>query len=119
MLGAIAAFAMIWAIRGGIALAADDGPGCADGNVCWWNQTDYNGDKGVRDCHTDIYGLFDVAKNSAKNRCGADRFMRLYWAGPGPFDLTLKACLDSGESRPDPGRFNQVIVGGAGSHCNN
>jgi hypothetical protein len=111
-LGGVATVVMAWAVAAPSVSARDFGPGCADGNVCWWELSDYNGHKTVKDCQTNSWDGLDTA-HSAKNRCGAQRAMALYWDNNNEWT----ACLDSGENRPDPGRFNFVFLGGGGSTC--
>jgi hypothetical protein len=106
-----------------LVLAAPDAvadTGCPDGDACFWPETNYNGFRGERDCAAggDHGHGFDIGgeKHSAKNRCSAQRAMALYWSD-GVTIGTPKACLDHNENRPDPGRFNFVVVGEVGSHC--
>lgn len=85
---------------------------CADGRVCWWGKSNYEGEKSSHDCTQSQNGNFYKNYNSAKNRCG-NRAVHLIRAT----GSTEVACLDAGENRPDPGWFNEVDIFFAGSHC--
>jgi hypothetical protein len=106
MLGAIA----IWAVVVPRALA--DPPGCDDGKICWWSDTDFKGDRGRQDCGQVWQMDFQQDKHSAKNRCGNSIMILYYYDGTYP--PTKKGCLGPGDSRPDPGRFNEIQLGAPG-----
>jgi len=112
-LGGMATVAMAWGLMLPTALA-DDGTGCADGNVCWWDLSYYSGNKDVHDCFRDTIYRPNDTFHSAKNRCTA-RYMLLSWQDPD--SVNIKSCLDAGENRPDPGRFNLIDIGPLGTTC--
>jgi hypothetical protein len=110
-LAGIAVVVIAWFLAAPNALA--DGPGCADGNVCVWTESDFNGNKSQRDCQSGATG-FDNPKHSAKNRCGARSVVLAWYDG---FDYTEVDCIGAGGNRPDPGRFNYMHIGTLGSSC--
>jgi hypothetical protein len=102
----MATLVMAWGLAVPSALA--DSPGCPDGHVCWWSDTNFNGDRLAPDCGVRTWEVAE--KHSAKNRCNTPKRMDIAWLD-GNGDLNYKACLDPGENRPDPGRFNIIVIG--------
>ncbi len=81
-------------------------PGCNDGTTCFWDQPSYSGAKAFFDgsycCGYHYFG--DVEQwNSAKNRLNG-RSVKIFEGTES--NHTIKGCLDPGDNRPDPGRFN-------------
>jgi hypothetical protein len=78
---------------------------CPGAQACFWDQPSYSGQEadfgGAWCCNQHTFDQFEW--NSAKNRLNG-RSIKLYQNDNG--DLTIKACLDPNENRPDPGRFN-------------
>jgi hypothetical protein len=89
---------------------------CAEGKVCFWRKVDFDGEKNAVDANDSncctwrfITGETEYWR-SAKNRTG-NRKLQL-----GNF-VTVLACLDPGENRPDPGAYDRARIGSQGSRC--
>lgn len=89
--------------------------GCDNGNVCWWDGRYFSAKKTVRTCHNAVWIQRGRYNRSAKNRCG-DRLMHI--GRTNTFgDVTWIRCLNPDTARPNPGWFDTVAVGVAGSRC--
>jgi len=90
-----------------------NGPGCADGGVCFWVQTDFDGEKSRADdvpCCT-WFGVADIERfRSAKNRYLNRRVL----TGNAQ---NQTSCMDPGEGRGDLDGSDRFRVGAAGSRC--
>lgn len=88
-------------VKGGSAVRNDDF--CNPGRVCFWTGRNYTGTKSA---WTACAGSqhFVTPRYSAKNRCGID--VAIAWSEGG--GINLKACMNPGGDRPDPGRFDWI-----------
>lgn len=90
------------------------GPGCADGGVCFWAQSDFDGDKTrVDDAPCCMWlGLADLDRfRSAKNRYLNRKVLTAN-------SDNQTSCTDPGENRSDLEGSDRFRVGAVGSRCN-
>lgn len=84
---------------------------CPAGNVCAYNQF---GENRTAILCIGGYHPTGIVAYEAKNSC-ANKKAELYWQ-EGEV-IRLKACMNPGGYRPEPGRFNVINVGAEGSRC--
>ena len=96
-----------------VSVTARASASCADGRVCFWTQTDYDGSKGTADADEAMTDrLLTIYDESAKNRFG-QRKVQIKDAG-----LDVVQCLNPGDS--DPSLHSQAAyfrIGSVGSSC--
>jgi hypothetical protein len=101
------AFGAVFATSGGRALADS---GCADGRVCYWQQTYYTGIKTALDEDWAGRWISTGYEKSIKNRFGGRKVQYQLLNGN-------RQCINPGGERPHPGTFNFVRIGDSGSRC--
>jgi hypothetical protein len=83
---------------------------CTGGNICYWSSINFEGNKFNIPCTGGLHELGGPQKESAINAC-ANKAANLR------HNFTLKACMNPGGERPNPGGFNEIFVFEEGSRC--
>lgn len=89
---------------------------CGDGDGCFWRETDFGGSQVSVDgspstcCQWFYISGSQSYWRSVKNRFGS---RKLEVADQN----SVVTCLDPGENRPSPGRFDRAKIGGSGTSC--
>jgi len=112
-IGVVATAATVAIVFSVTAFAIGDGPGCADGSVCWWSQQNYEGQKASDSTYDNGNWVAIPYQGSAKNRFLGRKVV----LGNSPAHERV-GCMDPGDNRPDLGNNAAVYkVGAVGSRC--